>query len=234
MDYFVAPPVLFNSSELGFDFFAFTRYKCLTKELEENAIESSSSYVRLFGFYARQNMNSAANFVFASKTSVSLAWFWCYGGSYLFQKYSSLHSLSEFEQHMYSSDPRRDTGSLMQLESRRAAPQVSQPHNPKAQPGHFNNSTTRRSRREKPLQTLGSSTLLSFSCFSIANQEAVSRSAALLLRIKALALQKRPLFALFALVGRTAPSWMWQCYAQYRVHSAKQGNYLPCKMKHKQ
>ena len=39
---------------------------------------------------------------------------------------------------------------------------------------------------------------------SIANQEAVSRSPALLLRIKALALQKRPLFVLFALVGRTA------------------------------
>ena len=34
--------------------------------------------------------------------------------------------LSEFEQHMYSSDPRPDTGSLMQLESRRAVPQASQ------------------------------------------------------------------------------------------------------------
>ena len=78
------------------------------------------------------------------------------------------------------------------------------PHNPKPQPGHFNNSTTRRLRSEKPLQTSGSRTFLSFSCFSIANQEAVSRSAALLLRIKALALQKRPLFVLFALVGRTA------------------------------
>ena len=97
--------------------------------------------------------------------------------------------LSEFEQHMYSSDPRPDTGSLMQLESRRAVPQASQPHNPKPQPGHFNNSTTRRPRSEKPLQTLGSSTFLSFSCFLIAKQEAVSRSAALLLRIKALALQ---------------------------------------------
>ena len=36
----------------------------------------------------------------------------------------------------------------------------------------------------------------------MANQEAVSRSAALLLRIKALALQKWPLFVVFALVGR--------------------------------
>ena len=56
----------------------------------------------------------------------------------------------------------------------------------------------------KPLKTLGSHTFLSFSCFSITNQEAVSGSVALLLRIKALALQKRPLFVLFALVGRTA------------------------------
>ena len=47
----------------------------------------------------------------------------------------------------YSSDPRPDTGSLMQLESLRAVPQASQPHNPKPQPGHFNNSITRRSRR---------------------------------------------------------------------------------------
>ena len=38
----------------------------------------------------------------------------------------------------------------------------------------------------------------------MANQEAVGRSTALLLQIKALALQKRPLFVLFALVGRTA------------------------------
>ena len=105
--------------------------------------------------------------------------------------------LSEFEQHMYSSDPRTDTGSVMQLESRRAVPQASQP-------GHFNNSTARRQRSEKPPQISGSRTFLSFSCFSIANQKAVSRSAALLLRIKDLALQKRPLFVLFELVGRTA------------------------------
>ena len=78
------------------------------------------------------------------------------------------------------------------------------PHNPKPQPGHLNKSTTRRLRSEKPLQTSGSRTFLSFSCFSMANQEAVSRSAALLLRIKALALQKWPLFVVFALVGRIA------------------------------
>ena len=35
---------------------------------------------------------------------------------------------------------------------------VHSPHNPKPQPGHFNNSTTRRPRSEKPLQTSGSRT----------------------------------------------------------------------------
>ena len=53
---------------------------------------------------------------------------------------------SEFEQHMYRSDPRPDTVSLMQLESRRAVPQASRyPDNspprhspyPKPQPGHL-------------------------------------------------------------------------------------------------
>ena len=37
-----------------------------------------------------------------------------------------------------------------------------------------------------------------------AHQEAVNRSATLFVRIKALALQKRRLFVLFALLGRTA------------------------------
>ena len=76
------------------------------------------------------------------------------------------------------------------------------PHNPKPQPGHFNNSTTRRPRSEKPLQTSGSRTFLSFSCFSIANQETVSRSASLLVRIKALALQKRAFFVQFRASGK--------------------------------
>ena len=147
-------------------------------------------------------MNSAANFVFTSKTGlprVVLVLRWV-----LFVPEIFVSPLSEFEQHMYSSDPRPDTGSLMQLENREAVPQASQPPNPKSQPGYFNNYTTRRPRSEKPLQTSGSRTFLSLSCFSIANQEAVIRSAALLLRIKPLALQKRPLFVLFALLGRTA------------------------------
>ena len=111
--------------------------------------------------------------------------------------------LSEFEQHMYSSDPRTDTGSLMQLESRGAVPQASQPPIIQSLSQDIL-IIPRQPRSEKPLQTSGSRTFLSFSCFSIAKQVAVSRSAALLLRIKALALQKRPLFVLFALAGRTA------------------------------
>ena len=134
---------------------------------------------------------------------VSLALFWCLGGSYLLQKYSSIHSRS-----LNSISRVAILGQILARLCSCRAVELSHrphsPHNPKPQPGHFNNSTTRRPRSEKPLQTSGSCTFLSFSCFSIANQEAVSRSAALLLRIKALALQKRPLFFLFALVGRTA------------------------------
>ena len=171
----------------------------MAKKLEEKTIDSYSSYAHLFGFYTQQNVNSAANFVFTSKTGllrVALLLRWA-----LFVPEIFVSSLSEFEQHTYSSDPRTDTGSLMQLESRRAVPQASHPpHNPKPQPGHFNNSTTRRPRSEKSLQTSGSRTFVSFSCLSMANQEAVGRSAALLLQIKALAPQKRPLFFLFALV----------------------------------
>lgn len=47
-------------------------------------------------------------------------------------------------------------------------------------------------------------TFFSFSSFLIADQEAVSRFAAFLLRMKALAPQKRPLFVLLMLAGRTA------------------------------
>ena len=97
----------------------------MTKKLEEKTIDSYSSYVRLFGFYTQQNVNSAANFVFTSKTGlprVVLVLRWV-----LFVPEIFVSPLSEFEQHMYSSDPRTDTGSLMQLESRRTVPQASQP-----------------------------------------------------------------------------------------------------------
>ena len=114
---FCSAGVLFNSGEL-------------TKKLEEKTIDSYSSYVRLFGFYTQQNVNSAANFVFTSKIGlprVVLVLRWV-----LFVPEIFVSPLSEFKQHMYSSDRRPDTGSLMQLESRRAVPQASQPPQPKA------------------------------------------------------------------------------------------------------
>ena len=168
----------------------------MTKKLEEKTIDSYSSYVHLFGFYTQQNVNSAANFVFTSKTvlpRVVLVLRWVL----FFQKYSSLLSRSLnnictvaiWDRYWLVNAVGEPYSCPTGLTAR---------HNPKPQPGHFNNST-RRPRSEKPLQTSGSRTFLSFSCFSIANQEAVSRSAALLLRINALALQKRPFFVLFAL-----------------------------------
>ena len=95
------------------------------RKLEEKTVDFYSSYVRLLGFYTQQNVNSAANLVFASKIGlprVVLVLRWV-----LFVPEIFVSPLSEFEQHMYSSDPRPDTGSLMQLESRRAVPQASQP-----------------------------------------------------------------------------------------------------------
>ena len=97
----------------------------MTKKLEEKTIDSYSSYVRLFGFYTQQNVNSAANFVFTSKiglTRVVLVLRWVLFVSEIF-----VSPISEFEQHMYSSNPRPDTGSSMQLKSRKAVPQASHP-----------------------------------------------------------------------------------------------------------
>ena len=94
----------------------------MTKKLEEKPIDSYSSYVRLFGFYTQQNANSAADFVFTGLPRVVLV-LRCI--LYVPEIFDS--PLSEFKRHMYSSDPRPDTGSLMQLESRRAVPQPSQP-----------------------------------------------------------------------------------------------------------
>ena len=94
----------------------------MTKKLEEKTIDSYSSYVRLFGFYTQQNVNSAADLVFTGLPRVVLVL-----RSILFVPEIFVSPLSEFERHMYSSDPRPDTGSLMQLESRRAVPQASQP-----------------------------------------------------------------------------------------------------------
>ena len=94
----------------------------MTKKLKENTIDSYSSYVRLFGFYTQRNVNSAADLVFIGLPLVVLVLQWVLLVPEIF-----VSPLSEFEPHMYSSDPRPDTGSLMQLESCRAVPQASQP-----------------------------------------------------------------------------------------------------------
>ena len=97
----------------------------MTKKLEEKTVDFYSSYIRLFGFYTQQNVSSAANLVFTSKTGlprVVLVLRWVLLVPEIF-----VSPLSEFEQHMYIGDPRPDTGSLMQLESRKAVPQASQP-----------------------------------------------------------------------------------------------------------
>ena len=148
----------------------------MTKKLEGKTIDSYSSYVRLFGFCTQQNVSSTENFVFTSKSGLPRVVL--DGGSYLFQKYSSLHSRS-----LNNICTVAIPGQILARECSWKAVELSHwlhsPHNPKPLPGHFNNSTTRRPRSEKPLQTSGSCTFLSFSCFSIANQGAFSRSAAL-------------------------------------------------------
>ena len=97
----------------------------MTKKLEEKTIDSYSSYVRLFGFYTQQNVNSAANFLFTSK--IGLPRVVLVLRRVLFVPEMFVSPLLEFEQHMYSGDPRLDTGSLMQLKSHKAVLQASQP-----------------------------------------------------------------------------------------------------------
>ena len=106
-------------------------------------------------FLATLNVNKpAASFVFTSKIGLPrvvpvLRWV-------LFVRQIFVSPHSEFEQHMYSSDPSPDTVSFMQLESRRAAPQASQPPS-KASARTFN-STTRLPQTGNPLQTSRSRT----------------------------------------------------------------------------
>ena len=113
-------------------------------------------------FLATLNVKkSAASFVFTSKIGLPrvvpvLRWV-------LFVRQIFVSPHSEFEQHMYKSDPSQDTVSFMQLESRRAAPQASQPPS-KASARTFN-STTRRPRSGNPLQTSGSRTFFYFLVF---------------------------------------------------------------------
>ena len=54
---FCGAGVLFNSSELGFDFFFFCAIIGMKKKLEETTVDSYSLYVRLFSFYTMQNVN---------------------------------------------------------------------------------------------------------------------------------------------------------------------------------
>ena len=116
---FCSAGVLFNSSEPGFDFFAFA-HSCLTKKLEERTIHSYSASLVWFLYTAK--CDSAANFVLETglpRVAVVLRWV-------LFVPEIYVSPLSEFEKHIYSSDPGPETDSLMQLESRSAVPQASQ------------------------------------------------------------------------------------------------------------
>ena len=88
------------SSELGSVLFFLFR-----NNSEEKATDSYSSYVLFFGFCIQQNVNSAANFVsFHQRRVVPVLPVGLICSTNIF-----VSPLSEFEQHMYSSDPRPDT-----------------------------------------------------------------------------------------------------------------------------
>ena len=92
-------PNLGGSSELGSVLFFLFR-----NNSEEKATDSYSSYVLFFGFCIQQNVNSAANFVsFHQRRVVPVL-----PVGLIFPEIF-VSPLSEFEQHMYSSDPRPDT-----------------------------------------------------------------------------------------------------------------------------
>ena len=134
-------------------------------------------------------------------------WFWCYGGSYLFHKYSSLHSRS-----LNNICTVAISGQILaSCRSWRAVElfhRLHSPYNPKPQPAFSQDILIipqlfgREVKNHCRLRDYAH--FFHFLVFLIANQDAVSRSAALVLRIKALALKKRPLFVLFAIVGRIA------------------------------
>ena len=79
-------PCLFTRQQpLKLGYFYWLRVKNSNPLLTELII--SRCYLKHTKFYLE---HKASSVVFTSK--VSLVWFWCYDGSYLFQKYSSLHS----------------------------------------------------------------------------------------------------------------------------------------------
>ena len=121
---FCSAGVLFNSSEIGFDFFCFCTIM-LDKETWRNDCWFLFFICSLVWFLYTAKCEFSSKLLFyikdwspsrGSGTTVGL----------IFPEIF-VSPLSEFEQHMYSSDPRTDTGSWMQLESRRAVPQASQP-----------------------------------------------------------------------------------------------------------
>ena len=135
--------------------------------------------------------------------SISLMLFWCYGGSYLFDRYLSLHTRS-----LNSLCRLVILAQTVFLLCRQRAVEVPHrlhsPHPPSKASARTFNSTTWWLRSENSLRTSRLGTFFSFSSFSIADQEAVSQFATFLLGMEALAPQKRPLFVLLALAGVTA------------------------------
>ena len=118
LDYFVAPA--FCSIPVSwFDFFCFCTIM-LDKETWRK------DYWFLFFICSLVWFLYTAKCEFSSKLRVGLPRVVLVLPCVLFVPEILVSPLSEFEQHMYSSDPRPDNGSLMQLESRRAVPQVSQ------------------------------------------------------------------------------------------------------------
>ena len=121
---FCSAGVLFNSSEIWFDFFCFCTIM-LDKETWRKY------YWFLFLICSLVWFLYTAKCEFSSKLRFYIKdWSPSRGSGAtvgLIFPEIFVSPLSEFEQHMYSSDPRTDTGSLMQLESRRAVPQASQP-----------------------------------------------------------------------------------------------------------
>ena len=116
--------VLFNSSEIGFDFFCFCTIM-LDKETW------GKDYWFLFFKCSLVWFLYTAKCEFSSKLRVYIKdWSPSRGsGATVGLIFSEIFvsPLSTFEQNIYSSDPRPDTDSLMQLESRTAVPQASQP-----------------------------------------------------------------------------------------------------------
>ena len=121
---FCSAGVLFNSSELGFDFLLLHNNAWQRNLKRRLLIPILHMFACLVSIQSK--MWILQQTLCLHQRLVSLAWFRCYDGSYRVPEIF-VYPLSEFEQHMYSSDLRPDTGSLMQLESRRAVPEASQP-----------------------------------------------------------------------------------------------------------